>query len=339
MAQKTTEIVFPSLEDVNTFLEKHGGTYRTIREAKSWPQMVTPEEIIAEEKKYSQLFRDKLLKVSGEKRDDIMTFVNEHMRNVEGETCYDDRATTKGSGDSCENSSDSDTDVISWLEFPAMVIKLGRPDLLKICIKTGFDLDIFRADVTGKSLLQFAVSEEDLNFEIVQELLRNSNVNVVNDQGNVLSAAIQTGRTGENQWQLLKLLVENGADLGPQSILKVTPLQSYVDVSLLKEFDTKYWVQIIDLLSSKGHIEHKNIFGRTVLHACVNSVPPVICSDDEFPDSQIERISNAEQMCFKITNYLIEKGADRLTHNRCRRLWPCALSLCNPEYIYGEKND
>ena len=212
---------------------------------------------------------------------------------------------------------------IRWLEFPYQAVMKDRVELLKLCAKLGYDMKVFRGE-ERETLLHVAASKPTVNFEVVEMLLQNIDV----DTSGGSDSAIQTGLRNidiseDERLCLVNLFVKAGADLGANNKTGQTVLHYYVshlidhvladDVALEfsgKEYfsfltyvksshanrdclDKGTWKKIIDILCV-SHINEKDDEGKTPLHDIFESVPEHCL--------QIENVST-------IIDYLIRKGA------------------------------
>ena len=215
---------------------------------------------------------------------------------------------TMGEGASCTEECDSEKPddkgdeydlLMMWLEFPYYAVIHDRRDLVELCIKTGYDMNLFRGLQRNRSsLLHAAVSKPKLNIEMIDTLLKHISVDIgLETQSALLEGIFNSNITEEEILSLIIRFVEAGADIGPSNELQITVIDSYVghlrDCIMsgnASHLENGTWMQIIDILS-KSYLNKRDVFGRTPLHWLFA------------PDS-----SQTEQW-ITVMDYLLQKGA------------------------------
>ena len=181
--------------------------------------------------------------------------------------------------------------IMKWLKFPHQ----NRPDLLELCVKTNYEMDVFR-DKDNHTLLHAAVSKSTINIDIIQKLLGVIKVDTPYNSHSALHRGIVNDYISEkNRLCLVKDFVEAGATLGARcNVMGTTALHSYCEHlvdSLSNEEDNPQftnsntndllsasstnktigclknntWKEVVDGLSSP-HINTKDTYGVTPLY-------------------------------------------------------------------------
>ena len=124
---------------------------------------------------------------------------------------------------------ENDVHLSKWLEFPYHAVMTNRLDLLKLCLKTSYNMNVFRGD-SNETLLHAAVSKSALNFDVILMLLECIDVNTPDDSDN--GSAIHKGLRNtdiseEERLCLVQLFVKSGAELGPHNTMRKSALHSF----------------------------------------------------------------------------------------------------------------
>ena len=121
-----------------------------------------------------------------------------------------------------------------WLEFPYQAVMEDRIDLLKLCVKLGYDLRVFRGK-ERETLLHVAVSKPTVNFEVVEMLLENIDFDTSDESGGAIYKGLHnTDMCEDERLCLVNLFVNAGADLGANNNEETT-IYSYLSY-LMNDF-------------------------------------------------------------------------------------------------------
>lgn len=153
------------------------------------------------------------------------------------------------------------------------------------------------------TLLQITVTQPQVNIEMLTELLKHTDASVNKYSHCPLVSTLKVKRAGENQWQTIQLLLDNGAD----ATLLITNGEQSLSVYLhtLKDcFDEMNWSSVIDLLVSKGcQINHVDYRGATPLHAFLYYGIP-------HTGGKVKPSKITEAQALKVIDKLLSLGAD-----------------------------
>lgn len=333
-------------ETIEQFLGESADTFRTVCQvALKENKSLNIENIKAFSEEISDSFRNRLTKVATEEYDieTLNAFVNSFILTSVNKTPVDnstdkssslddEQSVDSESGDgsvdqhkynyaetaaSTPDKGDANTQAfenrrIKWLTIPAIAVQEIRIDIIKMCIKTGWPLALFR-DLENCSLLSIALSVSNPNPELISLLLKYIDVNMAADKGVTPLHICMSNKSlnGKEKLELLQLLMANGADCKRMADPLGSCLQSYLLTlnfihSARKIDKTK---DIINILLQNGcDMNSVDWFGQSVLSCVISGIPTI---DGPFVDADSEKEAlDARKIKVDIVDYLLQKGAD-----------------------------
>ena len=198
-------------ETIEGFLGENAGTFRTVCQiALEQNISLETENIGPLSDEFTQSFKRRLINTaSSENSQDILVdFVDEYMlpseesladssQNESRDHSNDEAPIQDDTGDGTfDSSKDKENEceetvslenesamsvientAISWLNIPAVAVKEGRMDILRLCISTGWDLELFR-DLENRTLISEALANANPSYELILLLLEHIDVNI-----------------------------------------------------------------------------------------------------------------------------------------------------------------
>lgn len=192
------------------------------------------------------------------------------------------------------------------IRIPQVAIEHNRLDILKLCVRTGVDLNQFR-NMAGSTLLEIAISMKDVDMTVIESLIDHVDVNIASSKGHVpLNSCLgNRGISCERKLALVKLLLATGADVDYSGQYKTSALNEYC-FSLFEtegEYKLKVVKDIIDtLLSSGANINETDWRGKTALMIAVEIMRP--SNTDGVDQLPIVGLQTG------VIRHLLERGAD-----------------------------